>query len=60
MIISGKHVAAGTNGGLLQLVGLAGRRSLLISFLGCILFTTFSIGFNTDVIRVFFVISLIG
>ncbi|MEC9174602.1 MAG: DUF92 domain-containing protein, partial [Candidatus Thermoplasmatota archaeon] len=61
MIISGKHVAAGTNGGTSptgQLAAAAG--SLLISFLGCILFTTFSIGFNTDVIRVFFVISLIG
>ena len=61
MIISGKHVAAGTNGGTSptgQLAAAAG--SLLISFLGCILFTTFGVGFDVDIVRVFFVISLMG
>ena len=61
MIISGKHVAAGTNGGTSptgQLAAAAG--SLLISFLGCILFTTFSVGFDADIVRVFCVVSLMG
>ncbi len=61
MIISGKHVAAGTNGGTSptgQLAAAGG--SLLITFLGCILFTTFSEGFDTDIVRVFCVVSLMG
>ena len=61
MIISGKNVAAGTNGGTSptgQLAAASG--SLLIAFLGCILFTTFSNGFEGSIVQVFCVISLMG
>ncbi len=61
MIVSGEHVAAGTNGGTSptgQIAAASG--SLLISFLGCILFTFFGNGFDADIIRVFCVVSLMG
>ena len=61
MILSGKHVAAGTNGGTSptgQIAAAAG--SLLIAFFGCILFTSFNNGFDANIIRVFCVITLMG
>ena len=61
MIISGTHVAAGTNGGTSptgQLAAAGG--SLFIAFLGCILLILFSNGFEADVVRVFCVVSLMG
>ncbi len=61
MIISGRYVAAGTNGGTSptgQFAAAGG--SILIAFLGCILFSTFSNGFESDIVRVFCIVSLMG
>lgn len=61
MIINGKHVAAGTNGGTSptgQLAAAAG--SLMIAFFGCILFTSMGNELEAGVVRTFCVISLMG